>query len=162
MYLRGDGGGRERGTGPYETSPDPGTISEHSARLTFSHPLAPLPMLSLLDFLLSSPLCPRVISLMMCNALKVFHQPDLLKWSMGNALGHFSSHPRSLRLLVRFCLSPFLDFHLASFLLSIHCPEPRSFPSPFLSCLAQLSPHCLSLSLHFCSCLSPSLPPNGV
>ncbi|AWP09773.1 putative ERC protein 2-like [Scophthalmus maximus] len=42
----------------------------------------------------------RVISLMMCNALKVFHQPDSLKWSMGNALGHFSSHPSSLEELM--------------------------------------------------------------
>lgn len=94
-------GGVERGTGPSETSPDPGTISERHARLTFSHPSPPC---FFLGFLLSSPLCPRVISLMMCNALKVFYQPDLLKWSMGNAMAYFSSHPRSLSLSLCRCL----------------------------------------------------------
>ena len=62
------------------------------ARLTFSPP----PLHSFLDFLFSSPLCPRVISLMMRNALKVLRQPDLLKWSVGKCpWGHFSSHPSS-------------------------------------------------------------------
>lgn len=150
---------KERRIGLSETSPDPGTVTERPARLTFSHS----PLHSLLDFLLSSPLRPGVISLMMCNAVKVFHQPDLLKWSMGNALGHCSSHPRSLSLSLCLCPSLSLIYPVKkSFLLSIVCPEPRSFLSAFLSCLTQLSPPSLSLSLHFWSCLSPAPPFCGV
>lgn len=97
-------------------------------------------------FFLSSPLYPRVISLMMFNALKVFHQPDLMKWSIGNALGHFSSHPHSLSLSLHLCCSLSLHFPLPSFPRSIYCPpEPRSFPSAYLSCLTQLSPCTISV-----------------
>lgn len=140
-----------RRAGPPAASPDPGTVSECPAKLTFSPPPPP----PLPDFLLSSLLCPRVISLMMCNALKVFHQPDLLKWSMGNALGRFSSHPRSLSLLLRLCLSLSLIFLVKSFLLSVLCSKASFFPSAFLCCLLHLSPQSLCVSLNFCFCLSP-------
>lgn len=109
------------------------------------------------------PLCPNVISLMMCNALKVLHQPDLLKWSMGNALGHFSSHPSPLSLSLRLCFSPsLLTLSLRSILQLIRCPEHGSFPSAFFSCLALLSPPSFSLSLRSCFRLFLSLLLRGV
>lgn len=44
------------------------------------------------------------------------------------------------------------------------CPSvlsrPRFFPSAFLSCLPQLYPDSLSLSLYFCSCLTPFSSPS--
>lgn len=97
-----------------------------------------------------SPVCAAVISLMTCNVLKALHQPDLLKWSMGNALGHFSSHPHSLNLSHRLA-SPCL----ASLSCHPSCcpsvlPKPHFFPSAFLNCPPQLYPDALSLSLHFC------------
>lgn len=127
------------------------TLALFQSSLPDAHFHIPPPQSFLDFFFLSSPLCPRVISLMMCNALKVFHQPDLLKWSIGNALGHFSSHPLSLSLSLHHYFSLAPHFLLPSFLWSIHCPDPPSFPSTFLSCLTQLSCCSLSIFPHFCS-----------
>ncbi len=121
---------RERGTGPPETSPDPGTVSECPARLTFSH-ITPFPSLFSWSFFFSSPLYPRVISLMMCNALKVLHQSDLLKWSMGNAPGSLFFTP-----LLSKSLAPSLR-------LSVSCSSPAIFSAV----------HLLSLASFLCICL---------
>lgn len=138
------------GTGPSETSPDPGRLPPTTHHPCPAHSLSGF-------FLFLPPLCPRVISLMMCNTLKDFHQPDLLKWSMGNALGHVSSHPCSLRLSLSLCFSLSPVFLLSTFLLSTHCPEPCSLSSAFLCCLFRLHPCFLSFSPHFCCFLSPPL-----
>lgn len=117
------------------------------ARLTFSHP-SPLSFHSLLDFLLSSPLCPGVISLMMCNALKVLHQPDLLKWSMGNAPGVTFLHTPPLLPFSVSCLSPAI--------ISAVRPLSRASFSPI--CLLKLSwPITSTLSLPFSLSLFLSL-----
>lgn len=143
-----------RGTYAPETSPDPGAISE-----------PPTPHCSILYPRFSySLVCAIVISLMTCNALKALHQPDLLKRSMGNALGHFSSHPQPLSLSHRPCLSVSRVSLLPSSLLSICSPRAAFLPI----CLIKLSPLIISgLSLPFSPFLFLSLPllpppPHGV
>lgn len=113
-----------------------------------SHIPPPLSFHSFLDFLRSSPLCPGVISLMMCNALKVLHQPDLLKWSMGNAPGVTFLHTPSLLPLSVSCLSP-------AIISAVRPLSPASF-SPI--CLLKLSwPITSTLSLPFSLSLFLSL-----
>lgn len=95
------------------------------------------------------------------NALKALHQPDLLKRSMGNALGRFSSHPQPLSLSHRPCLSVSgVSPHAVVSAVHLFSPSPGFFPSAFLSCLPQLYPDSLSLSLHFGSCLPAPAPPS--
>lgn len=130
----------------------------------WSHFRAPHPSLLYPRFSYSL-VCAIVISLMTCNALKALHQPDLLKRSMGNALGHFSSHPQPLSLSHRPCLSVSRVSLLPSSLLSICSPRAAFLPI----CLIKLSPLIISgLSLPFSPFLFLSLPllspppPHGV